>query len=64
MERLLLQHKADLQLDDWPDEAVVAAAPAIVRSLAKCVEAARLSKDVEELRRLAWFTGDAAVTVH
>jgi hypothetical protein len=31
MTRLLLAHKSDLMLDDWSDEAIIAASTAIVR---------------------------------
>jgi len=62
--RLLLAHKSDLMLDDWPDEAVIAASAAIVRTLGKCAAAAQRNGDLEWLRRFAWFTGRTAVPLH
>lgn len=64
MIQLLLAHKSDLMLDDWPDEAVIAASPAILRTLEMCATAAQRNGDVEWLRRFAWFTEGTVVPLH
>ena len=64
MIRLLLAHKSDLMLDDWPDEAVIAANTAIMRTLERCAVAAQRNGDLEWLRRFAWFTERTAVPLH
>jgi len=64
MARLLLAHKSDLMLDDWTDEAIVAASAAIVRTLETCAAAARQEGDLEWLRRFAWFTERTVEPLH
>jgi hypothetical protein len=49
MIRLLLAHKSDLMLDDWPDEAIIAASTGIVRTLEKCAVAARQTQHLTRL---------------
>jgi hypothetical protein len=63
MTRLLLAHKSDLMLDDWPDEAIVASSAAIVRTLETCAVAWQ-EGDLEWLRRFAWFTERTVVPLH
>ena len=50
--------------DDWPDEAVIAASTAIMRTLERCAAAAQRNGDLEWLRRFAWFTERTAVPLH
>jgi len=63
--QLLIDHRDDLQLDDdWSDEAIVAAAPVLIRTLAKVIETARRDGDREVLERFAWFVDARRAAAH